>query len=353
MRFIAGKRVAIASTFVYGIATDIINKSVFASPENLGFLLIFTSLYATGRWLENEDKKYGALSVLSASLLALTHPLSFIMLVAFLFTFFSHLRKMLHVTALPLAIAMAWFLFVKYIGASTSLILSYAGIDYFLLGFSPALLALAVVGISRAAKIRLVVPAYMILVFWVLFLPFYPERVLTFSIVPGALMAGLGINELLLRKNKLKFIVLSLAVIIALAHAVEINNPFGYAKTELTEEDYETLLWARYNLPENAVIAGTWQVSGAWINSIAERRTILGAFQESVEDYKERRADLQTMFTSSERAEIKNIAAKYDAEYIFANSYEEKALYTGVAARFRSMFPVVRGDGYAYVFKIE
>ena len=161
---------------------------------------------------------------------------------------------------------------------------------------------------------------------------------------------GFGIN-IITNNIKSYWIVLMLIVIISLSQAVEINNPFGYTKTELTKDDYEILMWMKNNV-HNTTIAATWQVSGVWINSIAQKRTILGAFQESIQNYDERRSDLKKIFTSTNKAEIENIMNKYNAGYIFVNNYEERGLYNGVTERLRAMFSLVIENDYAHVFKI-
>jgi hypothetical protein len=347
-------RIALASVFVYGASVEAINRSVMTAPENLGLLLIFTSLYFFDKYVKGNDRRFLYASVLCSSLIALTHTLSFIMLVVFLLAFFGPERGILRLLAAPVIIALGWLGYTAGLGAASSLIFySPRGVDFLFAGVSAAAFALAALGAKGAVNFRLVVPAYILLLFWALFVPAYPERVLTFSAVLLSVIAGFGLNDIISRKNKSKYMLLAFLTAILLAHAAEIQNPFGYAMTELTQQDYSVLQWAKDSVPAGATIASTWQVSGVWIQAIAERRTILAAFHESIPDYEQRRSDLALMFTSPDKSEIKNIAAKYNASYIFINSYEERALYAGAVGRLKAMFPVARENEYAHLFSVQ
>ncbi|MBI3190696.1 glycosyltransferase family 39 protein [archaeon] len=137
-----GRRAAIGSTFVYGIAVEIINKAVFTIPEGIGFLLIFLTLYEFNKYLKGKKKVHSYIAVVTATLTALTHPLSFIMLVVFLFAFFTDLKKIIFVLIIPALASVVWILYTNSLGAMTSIIPTSISLNYVFFGFSPVFFAL-------------------------------------------------------------------------------------------------------------------------------------------------------------------------------------------------------------------
>ena len=109
--------------------------------------------------------------------------------------------------------------------------------------------------------------------------------------------------------------------------------------------------WIRENTAQGAVIASTWQVSGVWMPVLAERANVLGALQEAVPDYKQRREALTTIFTSAGRDGIIGAMDAYGAGYVFINGYEENALYPGASSRLSNALEEVYSNGYSHVYK--
>ena len=128
-------------------------------------------------------------------------------------------------------------------------------------------------------------------------------------------------------------------------------NWLSWSKSELTKNDYDVLIWMKDNIPTNATIASTWQVSGAWIPTVAERGGILGTYQEAVPDYLQRREDLKIIFSSENREEIEIVLKEYNAEYIYINSLEDELIYNTATVRLGGMFTEIRGNEYAHLFK--
>ncbi len=332
------KDIALLATFVFGVSVEIINTSLFLAPTNIGLLLIPAVLYC----LEGGRKKFNYLAVLLSSLLAITHPMSLIILLLFVLVFFyEKIRKICPIFVVPVLVLAAMQAYFFLLGAENTVVLSQPDAFLFVSAFQLPFIVLLAFGL-RKDRLSLLF-AFMFL--WTAFSPLYPERALTFAIIPASILAAKGFAIL---KNCRKTVMMKTGLIVLLMLSMVPVLDYGYARTEMTKNDYEMLLWAEENT--NGTIASTWQVSAPWIEYIAGKGTILGPFQEAVPDYKERRADLEKLFTGSE-GEARIILNKYDSGYVFVNKLEDFLLYPGSINRFKTYFEEVQSNGYAYVFK--
>ncbi len=336
---LTGEKSALASTLVFGIAVEIVNTAIFLAPQNVGFIFMFLALYFL---LDNKKWYFAVFSIL----LALTHALSFIIFVFIALVIGWERKKLL----LPsIAVAVLWTLGAKLAGAYSAIItINPIVLSQYAFGFSPLLLVMAVLGIGKSTKRLSFV--FIALTAYSFFLGAYPERVFTFSIIPASLLAGIGFARYW--KMFSSETALQAALLLVLVIASLFVFDFGYARSELRQDDKAVLDWARQNTEKNATIAARWQVSGSWIPFLAERKNILGSFQESVPDYVQRRRDLDTIFSSNDREKITGIMGKYNATYIYVNEAEDSLLSPNSVKRFSGMFREVAWNGYAHLYKI-
>ncbi|MBI4170153.1 MAG: hypothetical protein HY514_00525 [Candidatus Aenigmarchaeota archaeon] len=342
-RKIMGYKESLVATFVFGTAVEIVNTAMFLAPVNLAFIFMFLALF-----FALDDEKSGGkfyLSTLFASLLALMHPLTFIMFIIFALVFLDH--KVLKFISIPITVFVLWIVFSAAIVAQTSIILSNPlPLERYFFGVSALAFAFAVIGIRKAQpKLSLL---FALLTSYSLLVVFYPDRVFTYSVIAVALLAGMGFADLYHKISQHYRFILMIFLLIS---AIPVFD-YGYAKTEMRGEDKSVLDWIKNNTEQDATIAASWQVSGAWMPYAAERKNILGAFQESVADYQERRRDLAVVFSSGDKEKIIETMRKYNATYIFVNKMEDDALYKGSIKRFSDMFTEVDGNDYAHLYKI-
>jgi len=203
--------------------------------------------------------------------------------------------------------------------------------------------------IRKHKKLKDFYVLFVLLLFAMVFLPFYRERIIFYLAIPLSVLSARGFS---LMKNSLGKLGLATAWILLILFLIPAVSFSLTERSEMNEKDYEMLLWIKENTPEESVIASPWQVSGPWIPVIAERQNILGYLQEFVPDYLERRNDLERIFTSQSESEIRYILSKYNAKYIYINRYEEKVLYPGAIKRLSEMFDVANENGHAYIFRI-
>ncbi|GEM_PF-6310024 len=333
------EKTALAATFIFGIAVEIVNTAIFLAPQNAGFILMFLALYSL---LDNKKRYFAVFSIL----LALTHALSFIIFIFIVLAIGWERKKRL----LPsLAVAVLWMLGTKLAGAYSSIIaINPIVLSQYAFGLSPLLVAMAVLGIGKSTKRISFV--FIALTAYSFFLGAYPERVFTFSIIPASLLAGIGFARYWKMFSSEKNVQAALVLVLVIASLFVFN--YSYARAELRQEDKAVLDWAQQNTEKNATIAARWQVSGSWIPFLAERKNILGSFQESVPDYMERRRDLDAIFSSNDKAKIIEIMGKYNATYIYVNEVEDILLSPNSVKRFSAMFKEVMGNGYAHLYKV-
>ena len=336
---LADEKSALAATFIFGISVEIVNTAIFLAPQNAGFILMFLALYSL---LGNKKWAFAACSIL----LALTHALSFIIFVFIALAIGWERKKLL---LQSLAVAVLWALGTKLAGAYSAIItINPIVLSQYAFGFSPLLLAMAVLGIGKSTKRLSFV--FIALTAYSFFLGAYPERVFTFSIIPASLLAGIGFVKYWKLFSDEKAIQAGLVLVLVIASLFVFN--YNYARAELRQEDKAVLDWARQNTEKNATIAARWQVSGSWIPFVAERKNILGSFQESVPDYMQRRHDLDAIFTSNDKARIIETMGKYNATYIYVNEVEDVLLSPNSVKKFSSMFKEAAGNSYAHLYKI-
>ncbi len=343
-RKIMGYKESLVATFVFGTAVETVNTSMFLAPVNIGMIFMFLALFFGLGSGKSDGKFY--LFILFASLLALTHPLTFIMFIIFAYVFLD--SKMLKFVLIPLAVFVFWVVFSTLTGTQTSIILSNPlPLDRYFFGVSALAFAFAIVGFQRAQPKMSV--SFILLTSYSLLVILYPDRVFTYSLIPLALLAGIGFADLYdkIEMRHIRYILL----IFLLIASIPVFD-YSYAKTEMKMEDKVVLDWIRNNTEKDATIAASWQVSGPWIPFAADRKNILGSFQESVADYQERRQDLAMIFSSGDKEKIIEIMKKYNATYIFVNKMEDDVLYKGIIKRFSGMFMEVDGNDYAHLYKI-
>ena len=180
---------------------------------------------------------------------------------------------------------------------------------------------------------------FLLLLAWSLLSPLYPARMVTYSIIPASLIASAGFLYLYKRFGTSLARAL-LLIILVLSLGFFLYDP-GFTRTEITGQDLGALHWLRDNTAQDSVVASNWQVSGVWMPAVAERANVLGALQEAVPDFEERRADLHVIFAYSDTDTVRERLEKYGADYIYINSNEERILYQGAIERLGSMFTEV------------
>ena len=343
-RDIAGKKTAIISTLVFGTVIESGDMFVFSAyPENAGLFLLLLSLFL----LNKNKKNYCIYAMATASALALTHALSFAVFVLFAALLHGKTKKILPVIIVPAMLLLAWYAFAGIgslaSGKGMSIAFLFERIQAFYI--APAIIGLIILLKKRVSATGKFVLLFLLLLALSFALPFYGERMPAFLSVPLSLAAGTG-ALMLFNKKSTRIIT---ALILAAGVAMTANWSF-MSQSEMTKNDYQALMWMKENLG-NETVAATWQVSGVWINAVAEKKNILGAYHEAVKGYAERRKDLGIIFNSGSKEEVLNAMKKYDAGYIFINGLEEEALYRGSIKRLENMFEEVYSNGYSHVFK--
>jgi hypothetical protein len=326
--------IALASLFIYGISVEIVNTSMYLAPTNFGLVLIPAVLLLL--------KKNALASAVLSVVLALTHPMSLaVLLLIGVFMF----RKQ--------AIVLAPSVLVLFMFLTTAVPIpaSAASLETVFTGFYPLFFILMIFGIfhqirffPQLAETKHKNP-YMfslslitiLMFFYILASPYYGARIITFFILPASIIAGAGLVKL--KKNKF----FPLIIVLLLTALIPATN-YGYAKAEMTQQDYELLLFLRSVNTET--VGATWQVSAPWVEAVAGKQTVLASYQETVPDYKQRRADLDKLFAGD-----LTIAEKYNMTHIYLNKLDEK-LYPEAIDKFSGL-QLVKENGYAYIFKVK
>lgn len=326
------EKTALASGMVFASTVSMVDAFIFSvSPANLSILLIVLSLYFIDAYSGNSRRLVPA--VVFPLILSLTHAMSFIVLLFFSAVIYR--QKCIKPLTVPVA---AFLVMASFLAANANIqILISPGIDILLYRIGIPALATALAGayICIKAKKNAFPITAAILIIWSLASPIYPERAIIYAAIPLAMLCGYALA------GKDKITVFALVLLI-------ISSGFlfsGIARSEMTDDDARALEWIRNNTPENSTIMSTWQVSGPWIPYVAERKNVLGAFHESVPDWRERKENIHGFFSGTAQAE-------YNATYAFINRLEERVLYPGSIERLETMYQY-RKFGDAYVFEIQ
>lgn len=342
-----GKKPALLAAFIYGVSLEIINTAIYTGPANLGLLLIPLSLYLAGKWLDTGKHVFLALGITASVCLALTHTISFLVFLLFFLALFTRNLKRAWPFLISLPVFACWIYFTQGLASSVIFTEPVSVFSYFLM-FPAVFLIFLVPGLFRARKPLVLL--FLVLFAWSLAVPLYPARIATYSIIPASMITAAGFLWLyrrytrnLLRAGLLILLVLSLGFFL---------QDTGFTRAEMAAQDLSALDWIRGNTPQGSVVAATWQVSGVWIPAVAERTNVLGALQEAVPDFEERREALGVIFGSDDRALVEEAINKYSVDYIYINSREEQILFQGAAGRLGSMFSEVYSDGYVHVYQV-
>ncbi len=335
-----GREKGIVATFVYGISLNIIWWSGFSAPFNLALPMMLLSLHFTSRYLKEGRETMLMASTVLAFLVAVTHTLTAIMLLlAFLVLYYKHIRKAYP----PLLSVLALALWLFFAGAPASLMPAYDfGLPGFISAFQWPFILLVIAGLMVSE--RRMIAWYAILVAFIFLVPMYPERVMTFSIIPASMIASNGFFRLWNHSRKLLMVLGMLLLFLSLPVFYNLE----FTRAEIREQDIRALEWIRANIGEDAVVASPWQTSAAWMPAIAEKANVLGNLQEAVPDYMQRRSALYMLFNETDPSGVE----AYGADYVFINQWEDNVLYPGAIERLGASMEAVYENGYAHVYKI-
>lgn len=247
------------------MSTSLIHRFVLPIPENLALMIFPLSLYLYYRSVEDDSYRYAAVAGVLAGVIFLTHALSLLILVMVVTVFTVSLlilRKKTNLKqfwvflgAMLLVGAVWWFpLILKYGYVFLSPTSEVVGLVGYLPIFGVLSLILMPVGgylVLKRGEIRDV-----LILTWLLSLLFLAniyllgvfvlsERILTFSVFPLAIIAGLGLNYIRTHFNRRWFYILG-AITVGVA---VISGAYYMSQTEplVSPSEIDIAHWFKAN----------------------------------------------------------------------------------------------------------